>query len=1322
MTETVATQLKAIAFERDIQRLTENFTGREWVFKEIDGWLQQENQRFFILTGEPGVGKSAIAARLTQIRDDVAAYHFCIAGRSGTIEPNNVLLSIAAQLIDYFPDYAEALANTIKPLKLSINVEITIETLKDSEVRGVVISNLHTQNPQEALNVVLRQALAALPKPPQESKIILIDSLDEAVTLGNRDNLVALLSGLHDLPSWVRLILTSRPEDRVLVEFKPLEPYSLEETSAESLADIRQYVEYRVEQPVVQAQLSEADVVPLVLIDRVVQLSSGNFLYTKLLLDEIEAKRQSLNDLSALPKSIDDIYLTFLRRFKHEEWKKQYQPILGTLTAALEPVTEDELENFTNITPRQLRQDLGIIRQFLDKAKNEVGKTTYAIFHQSLRDYLQDKERNQHFWCDAQEQHTLIINHYKKKSQTWQQLSQIDRYGLKHLAQHFVQAGRVKELHTLLALETAEKHNAWFEVKDRVGDIESFLADVELAWIQAEEEFEKNQDGNFIAMQCRYALIISSINSLAQNVPASLIIRLLETKIWSPSRCLALARQIPIAFNRMEALREIAIRLPELDREKVLHEALRTVLFIQEYERVEALNSFLPHLSKKLLSEALQMAQAIQDPYFCVLALAGLIPHFPEVLSEALNKAQSIQAGFYDDYRPVAMTALAPYQDICLTKALQLVQSIQDDSERQDALSILIPHLSVELLPQALKITKAIQKELYQALALAALAPHLTEVLLDDALQIACAFQEESNQANVLAALAPHLTEVLLKDALQIACAIQEGDSRAKALVALSSRIPILLPQALQAVRATQAQDYYFGNYYIQGLANLVPYDPDILPEILEAIRKLRNANYNNIRALGSILEERGKNQVRIYVGLEILSPHIDETALPEVLEIAQTIQDSFALSATVKELAPYLADDLSAALKAAKAIEDELFRADAIAVLAPHLSGELLPKALKAAKTMERDDCREIVLTALSPYLPSKLLPKALKIARAIQDTTRRLLTLATLASYIPEIASEILEEIEAIQGIYYRDVVLSKLSPHLSETLLPKAFKVAQFIQSEYTSANALIELVYYQPQFLSEAIKTIQGIQDKDFRIHGQLVSLIRKTAPRLSKEQIFQTFWIIKEIDTKDDGRDIMDTLKDIAFYLPEILLPEALKIARSIKSDYHRGIALASLTPRIPGILPETLQTIHLATNPIAKSDALAILAQYMPEFLLEALRAERGAISYSRYYNFLLLSPYFTQELLPEALKTACSYVRLEYRKPSLEALVPYLLKFSPISYILWKEFLRIRVKRERQYLAADIQVFIPVIAALGGKDAIRQLALAIEDVGRWFP
>lgn len=43
---------------------TRDFTGREWVFAEIDAWLADPSAPcFFIITGEPGIGKTAIAAR-----------------------------------------------------------------------------------------------------------------------------------------------------------------------------------------------------------------------------------------------------------------------------------------------------------------------------------------------------------------------------------------------------------------------------------------------------------------------------------------------------------------------------------------------------------------------------------------------------------------------------------------------------------------------------------------------------------------------------------------------------------------------------------------------------------------------------------------------------------------------------------------------------------------------------------------------------------------------------------------------------------------------------------------------------------------------------------------------------------------------------------------------------------------------------------------------------------------------------------------------------------------------------------------------------------
>jgi hypothetical protein len=454
------TQLSAIDFTADIAKLTENFTGRQWILDELDRWLKESGERFFLLTGEPGIGKSAISAQLIKTRKDIIAYHFCIARRGGTIEPNNVLLSLAAQLIENLPQYAEALVNIIKPLKLSVNVDITVQNIKNSDIRGVIINNLHTQNPQEALNIILRQTLVALKHSPEQFQIILIDSLDEAITYSDRDNLVTLLAGLNDLPSWVKILLTSRPENRVIREFGSLKPRQIEELSPQNLSDVREYLQEQLKRASFKEILRGANITAHSLIDEIAKFSNGNFLYTKILLKDIETGEQSINDPAALPKSLDEIYLSFLNRFKPKEWDSQYQPILGILTAVQEPITEDELVNFTSISSGTLRRNLGVIRQFLDVGENNSGDDVYTLFHQSLRDYLVNKKRNESFWCDPVEQHENIINYYKVGDSNWNQsnINEIDNYGLRYLVTHIVEVANItrglsKHLHTKSLVE-----------------------------------------------------------------------------------------------------------------------------------------------------------------------------------------------------------------------------------------------------------------------------------------------------------------------------------------------------------------------------------------------------------------------------------------------------------------------------------------------------------------------------------------------------------------------------------------------------------------------------------------------------------------------------------------------------------------------------------------------------------------------------------------------------------------------------------------------------------------------------------------------------
>ena len=138
----------------------------------------------------------------------------------------------------------------------------------------------------------------------------------------------------------------------------------------------------------------------------------------------------------------------------------------------------------------------------------------------------------------------------------------LDTYELRHLAEHLAAARRAGELHRLLALEWAEPrtvppassglsrlpgrrpsppapaivHNAWYAAKERIGEIDGFVADLNRAAGLAAGTAESGlaRDGlPDIGLEVRYAVERSSVSSVATALPPRLLGELANRGGWS---------------------------------------------------------------------------------------------------------------------------------------------------------------------------------------------------------------------------------------------------------------------------------------------------------------------------------------------------------------------------------------------------------------------------------------------------------------------------------------------------------------------------------------------------------------------------------------------------------------------------------------------------------------------------------------------------------------------------------------------------------------------------------------------------------------------
>jgi len=363
-------------FGPEIARLTSDFTGREWLDRELDQWLKNSGGRAIVIVGEPGIGKSAIAAWLSVVRrKQTISIHFCTDRNSRTLQPFEFVASLVGQLCTQVDGFGEMVVH------------------RQPEVRRLSANDAFRE-------LVVEPALRLTR--PENPLIVVLDSLDEAIRKEGETLLDVLVNQANDLPSWLRIVATTRPDEQVLRRIRLLETFELKADRTENESDVKQYIKYRLNKSPFSDRLSEESV--RLVGERLPALANGNFLYARMALDALQAGTLLPQDLGSLSPGMSDFYVkTFSRLFPTEAvFEKDAQRILRVLSVAMEPLPfaiidrasrlRKETAEATNLRLRRLRAYLRVSGKGLDGAQ-------YALFHKSLSDWLTDPDAAGSYWC-----------------------------------------------------------------------------------------------------------------------------------------------------------------------------------------------------------------------------------------------------------------------------------------------------------------------------------------------------------------------------------------------------------------------------------------------------------------------------------------------------------------------------------------------------------------------------------------------------------------------------------------------------------------------------------------------------------------------------------------------------------------------------------------------------------------------------------------------------------------------------------------------------------------------------------------------------------
>ncbi|MBN1364746.1 MAG: TIR domain-containing protein [Syntrophaceae bacterium] len=418
--------------------LSQEFVGRQWLANDIDNWLSEGSKsRVFVLTGEPGVGKSAFSAWLAHHnKANIIAAHFIEYNKPDRQDPRRVITSIAFQIASRVPDYRKLLMGLPE------------------------LDELAQKNGTELFAYLLTEPLHQVINGGRQRYLVLIDALDEASQARGNSLVDLIAQEAEKLPEWITLLVTTRSDPAIIRKLSHLAPHEFAADDARNREDLSSFILQWLERRNYTGNKEK-------IVRSIVEASEGNFLYLKQFCQGAETGGWiHIEDAVGYPKGMTGMYQSYFKRQFPDisEYERHQVPLLELIVASYEPLEESLLEQILGLKGRERIKVLEPLGSLCQRQKGLI-----APYHKSMKDWLIKYDDSGEYYTPVENGHRKLADHGWRQFKTDKE--QMADYHLKWLPAHLTELKEWDKLTEIL------KNFVFLMGRVKAGHLERMLAD-----------------------------------------------------------------------------------------------------------------------------------------------------------------------------------------------------------------------------------------------------------------------------------------------------------------------------------------------------------------------------------------------------------------------------------------------------------------------------------------------------------------------------------------------------------------------------------------------------------------------------------------------------------------------------------------------------------------------------------------------------------------------------------------------------------------------------------------------------------------------------